>query len=174
MSQLDQIQITFVPGEDRLLLRMSTQNEEEFRFWLTRRFVKALRPKLTQTLSHQARIQVQTNTDAKRELLNFQHEQAVQASDFKTPYKDEQKSLPLGEQPITLTRFQLRPEAQDRVILTVGPEQGNGIDLALTPHLVHSLIALLDNALKAADWALADPPASADDKQPAAGPSTIN
>ena len=174
MSQLDQIQITFVAAEDRLLLRMSTQNDEEFRFWLTRRFVKALRPKLGQTLSQQPRIQVQSNTEAKRELLNFQHEQAVQASDFKTPYKNEQKSLPLGEQPVMLTRFQLRPQADGRVTLTVGPEQGNGIDLALNPHLVHSLIALLDNALKTAEWNLAESATSADEKKRAAGSATIN
>jgi hypothetical protein len=174
MAQLDQIQISFVAAEDRLLLRMSTQSGEEFRFWLTRRFVKALRPGLSQTLSHQPRIQVQANTEAKQELLNFQHQQAVQASDFKTPYKNELKSLPLGEQPVTLTRFQVRPQPEGRVILTVGPEQGNGIDLALNPHLVHSLIALLNNALDRADWGLVDTTTAGDENRPAGGSATIN
>ena len=169
MAQLDQIQIAYVAAEDRLLLRMSTQDNEEFRFWLTRRFVKALRPKLGQTLSQQPSIQVHANPEAKRELLNFEHEQAVRASDFKTPYKQEQKSLPLGAQTVVLTRFQLRPETDNRVVLTVGPEQGNGIDLALNPHLVHSLIALLDNAIKTADWDLSENANPVDEKKPAAG-----
>ena len=47
--------------------------------------------------------------DARRELLKFEHEQAVSQSDFKTPYQAEARQLPLGETPLLLTRFQLRP-----------------------------------------------------------------
>jgi hypothetical protein len=174
MSQLDQIQITYTAAEDRLLLRLSTQTSEEFRFWLTRRFVKALRPHLQRTLSSQPRIQVQPDPAAKQELLKFERELAVQASDFETPYRAQEKSLPLGVEPVVLTRFQVRPRDDGSIVLAVAPEQGKGIDLALNPHLVHSFIALLDNALKSADWNLderVDPGTRSD---ASAGSATIN
>ena len=42
MSQLHQMQITYVPVEDRLLYRVNTKHRQEFRFWMTRRYVKLL------------------------------------------------------------------------------------------------------------------------------------
>ncbi len=154
MSQLDQIQISFVAGEDRLLLRVSTQNQEEFRCWLTRRFVKAIRPALAQALAAQPRIQTQTDPLAKQELLRFEHEVARQSSDFATPYKGLSRALPLGEAPVLLTRGQIRPQEGGGVTLTLAPDQGGGIDLALNPTLLHSFLALLDQTLLGSDWEL--------------------
>ena len=59
MSQIAQVQITFAAAEDRLLMRMTTNAREEFRFWLTRRFVAALRPHLGKSLSSRPRISTQ-------------------------------------------------------------------------------------------------------------------
>ena len=154
MSQLDQIQIAFVAGEDRLLLRVSTQNKEEFRCWLTRRFVKAIRPALAQALAAQPRIQTQVDPLAKLELLRFEHEVARQSSDFATPYKGLNRALPLGEAPVLLTRGQLRPQDGGGMILTLAPDLGGGIDLALNPTLLHSFLALLDQTLLGTDWDL--------------------
>lgn len=154
MSQFDQIQISFVAGEDRLLLRVSTQNQEEFRCWLTRRFVKAIRPALAQALAAQPRIQTQTDPLAKQELLRFEHEVARQSSDFATPYRGLSRALPLGEAPVLLTRGQIRPQEGGGVPLTLAPDQGGGIDLALNPTLLHSFLALLDQTLLGSDWEL--------------------
>ena len=79
------------------------------------------------------------------------------------------KSLPL-----VLTRFRLQPRDNGSIVLTVGPERGDGIDLALNPHLVHSFIALMDNALKAADWNLDEDPKPAEQADPTSGSATIN
>ena len=124
MSRLDQIQISFVAAEDRLMMRMSTNEDSEFRFWLTRWFVKALRPALEGTLGKQTRIQTQVTQSARKELLAFEHEKAVQSADFATPYKPHDKSLPLGEQPVLLSRFQIRPADDGSVVLNVGTGEG--------------------------------------------------
>lgn len=155
MSQLDQIQISFVAGEDRLLLRVSTQNQEEFRCWLTRRFVKAIRPALAQAMAANPRIQNQADPLAKQELLRFEHEVARHTSDFATPYKGVARALPLGAAPVLLTRGQLKPQSGGDITLTLAPDQGGGIDLALNPTLLHSLVVLLDQTLQATDWDLA-------------------
>jgi hypothetical protein len=155
MSQLDQIQVSFAAAEDRLLLRISTQGNEEFRFWLTRRFVRALRPALTQSLAARPRIQTQADPLAKQELLRFEHEAALQKADFKTPFKGAERTLPLGPDPRVLTRCQLKPRQDGGVVLVVAPEQGEGVDIALNAQLLHSFVALLEHALASAEWDLA-------------------
>lgn len=171
MSQLDQIQISFVAGDDRLLLRVSTQSGEEYRCWLTRRFVKAIRPSLEQALAAHPRIQSQVDPVAKQALLRFEHEAARHNSDFATPYKDGARALPLGAAPVLLTRGQLRPQNDGGMTLSLAPDQGGGIDLALNPSLLHSFVALLDEALKATDWDLAS---SLPPLEPSAAPATLN
>ena len=171
MSQLDQIQISFAAAEDRLLMRVSTQASEEFRFWLTRRFVKALRPALGQSLTVQPRIKTQPDPVVKQELLRFDHEVAVQGSDFQTPYKGTERALPLGEQPLLLTRLQVRARADGGIVLVVGPAAGSTIDIALTPQLIHSFVALLEHALQLAQWDL-EP--AAPEAPAAATPASIN
>ena len=53
-AQLHQLTLTFDPIEDRILLRIGTAENTEYRLWLTRRFVKvlwkALMKNLDQTL----------------------------------------------------------------------------------------------------------------------------
>ncbi len=154
VAQLDQIQISFVPDEDRLLLRLSTQEQEEFRLWLTRRLVRALRPALDQTLAAQPRIQTQATVQARQELLKFEHERVVQSADFKTPYRAEEKRLPLGQQPLVVTQIKIQRRPDGGVALSLAPTNGQGLDLALTPPLLHSFVALLEHALAKADWAL--------------------
>lgn len=172
VAQLDQIQISFVPDEDRLLLRLSTQDQQEFRLWLTRRLVKALRPAFDQTLVAQPRIQTQATPQARQELLKFEHERVVQAADFKTPYRAEEKRLPLGQQPLVVTQIKIQRQPGGGIALSLAPTNGQGVDLALTPPLLHSFVALLENALATADWslgqtAIVSPP-------PDSGPVSVN
>ena len=44
--RLHQIRIDYHQEQDRLLLRISTDEGSELRFWLTRRFVKSMWPAL--------------------------------------------------------------------------------------------------------------------------------
>jgi hypothetical protein len=175
VSQIAQVQITFVPGEDRLLLRVASGTAEEFRFWLTRRFVRALRPQLEKTLSEQPRIRSQVNPDARRELLRFEHEQAKETSDFATPFQDgAAKTLPLGAQPVLLTRFQLRSGDDGALVLGLRPEAGHGIDLNLNAQLAHSLLALMDNASRGAQWDLHGAGATAVESHQGSDASVLN
>jgi len=157
MAQIDQIQIKFVAVEDRLLLRVSSSGDLEFRFWMTRRFVKLIWPALGKMLKETPRIQTQASADAKRELLAFEHDKAVNDSDFKTPYKDTPRTLPLGEQPVVLAKMQMRREEDGSTIMSLGPEEGAGIDLALNDGLLHSLAELISNGARIAEWELSSP-----------------
>ena len=49
--QIRQLQVACDHLQDRLLLRVATQADEEVRIWLTRRFLRDLWPHLAYTLS---------------------------------------------------------------------------------------------------------------------------
>jgi hypothetical protein len=154
MANMQQIQLKFDAIEDSLLLRVSSTDDVEFRFWMTRRFVNLIWPALQKALSETPRIQTQSSPEAKKELLAFEHEKAVSDSDFKTPFKETPKNLPLGDQPILLAKMQMPRTDAGATVMALAPEQGPGIDLALNAGLSHSLTELISNAASIAAWDL--------------------
>ena len=168
MSQISQIQIKFIATEDRLLLRVSSSAQQEFRFWLTARLVKMLYPALYDTLSKTSPVAAQSVPEAKREVVAFEHQQAVSKTDFKTNFKEVKQDFPLGDTPILVTKCQLRPNPDGNTVLALAPEQGQGIDINLSNELLHSFTKLLTDACKIAEWqlgaqTLAQPTVSKDD-----------
>ncbi|MDX1528102.1 MAG: hypothetical protein R3337_05705, partial [Gammaproteobacteria bacterium] len=113
MPRLHQIQIRFVPREDRILLRIRTTDSSEFRFWLTRRYVKLLWPVVVKMLKADRRVQLQPNAEAKSAVLSFRHEKVIKEGDFSTKYKEDAAELPLGESPLVLARIQLKKGDQN-------------------------------------------------------------
>ena len=61
MANMQQIQLKFDAIEDSLLLRVSSTDDVEFRFWMTRRFVNLIWPALQKVLSETPRIQTQSS-----------------------------------------------------------------------------------------------------------------
>ncbi len=162
MAKIEQIQIKFVPVEDRLLMRVAGDEGLEFRFWLTRRFVKMIWPALGNALQLSPTIQTQASPIAQREVLAFEHEKAVSDADFNTPYKETPKTLPLGDEPILLSKMQLRRNPDGAFTMSLGPESGAGIDLAINNKLLHSVAELIANGAQLAQWELPPLVASAD------------
>lgn len=160
VSQINQIQIKFIATEDRLMLRVSSQNQHEFRFWLTARLVKLLYPALYDALSKSPNVAVQANPIGKKEVVAFEHEKAVARTDFKTNFKEAEQSFPLGETPILVTKCQLRPQPDGNTVLALAPEKGQGIDINLSNDLLHSFTKLLTDAALAAEWPLSKDPIS--------------
>ena len=157
MAQLQQIQVKFSAAEDRLLLRVSSDDDLEYLFWITRRFVNLIWPTILKSLATTPSIKMQTSPQAKKEVLAFEHQKAVSNSDFKTQYKETAKTLPLGEQPILLAKLQVRRKADGLMVMALAPENGVGIDLALNVGLLHSLAELISNSVRIAEWDLQTP-----------------
>lgn len=152
MSQLHQIQLQYDAHEDRGLLRISTQDGAEYRFWMTRRYVKVLWPILLRMVSENEQVARQADPAAKRTVLSFQHEQALGRSDFATRYQEEEKRLPLGQDPILLARVQLKRAPSGSPVLCMHPLEGQGIELAMNDVLVHSLCKLVGDVVRQAEW----------------------
>lgn len=157
MARLAQIQISFAPVEDRLLMRLNTDDGAEFRFWLTRRYVRILWPILHQLALPDTPASGATSPAAQAAVANFQREQALDQADFESAFESTAKALPLGADPVLLTRAQSKRSADGLPVLCLHPADGAGIDIALEPQVSHSLLALLENAVEAADWQLQNP-----------------
>ena len=154
MAKLSQIQISFAPVEDRLLLRIATDDDNEFRFWLTRRYVKLLWPVLGQMLVVHPSVGTATSTQAQDAVIEFQREAALATADFDSEFNNAPKQLPSGESPLLLVRVQHKRNPSSAAVLCLHPTNGQGIEFALEPQLLHSLRALLQDGLAKADWDL--------------------
>jgi hypothetical protein len=154
MARLSQLQIAFDPEQDRLLLRVNTDERTEFRFWLTRRLVARLWPLLTRVLESDQQVATQPDPVARQAVFSFQQERALAGSDFETAYRDEPAQLPMGKEPLLVTRVKVRP-GQGRVGLLLGRAAGEGVELALTNSLLHSLRKMLADAVAKAEWSVA-------------------
>lgn len=173
VMQIHQLQITFDPAEDRLRMRLSTTTGDEFRLFLTRRFVRLLWPELARTTEATVAIKSPTPV-ARREVVAFEREKALAASDFKTPFEEPDRAaprrFPLGEAPFLATRAQVKVERPGAYRLTLDPQSGRGIELGLDDRLMHSFCQLILSAVRGADW---DLPSLAGGPQPHQPPGSV-
>jgi hypothetical protein len=161
---IHQLQIAFDATEDRLLLRVSTTAQEEFRIFLTRRFIRILWPHLLQKLESKVAIKAPA-PEARREVLAFEHEKAVRETDFSKPFSEPAPAtprlFPLGEAPFVAVHGQLRMESAGAYKLILNPAKGQGIEIGLDDRLMHSFCQLVETAARNADWDLGFFPSAA-------------
>lgn len=151
--RLHQLKIDFVAEQDRLLMLIAASEQVEVRMWLTRRFVKLLWPLLVKLAEEASpRIRTQSNPEARKALLNIEHEQAVQKANFSKPYDDSIRATPLGAEPLLLARIQTGHDPTGQPVVAMHPADGQGVTLTFDPVLLHSVCRLLQAAVKKSDW----------------------
>jgi len=151
--RLHQLKIDFAAEQDRLLMLIAASEKVEVRMWLTRRFVKLLWPLLVKLAEEASpRIRTQPNPEARKALLNIEHEQAVSKANFSKPYDDSTRATPLGAEPLLLARIQTGHDPSGHPVLAMHPTEGQGVTLTLDPVLLHSVCRLLQAAVKKSDW----------------------
>lgn len=149
---IHQIQIRHDETEDRLLLRLSTTGNQEFRFWLTRRFVKRLWAMLVQMLEWEDAVRQQLDPSARRAVLDIQHEGYAQQANYAKKFEEAPRELPLGEAPALLAKAKGKKGHSGMQLLSLHPQQGQGIDLTLDTRLLHVFSRLLRQAVAKTDW----------------------
>ncbi len=160
---MHQMQLSYVSTEDRLLFRINTKARQEFRFWMTRRYVMILWHSLNQLLAKGEpaaavtvpETAVPTLVDplveaAKKEI---KHQEFVSQADFKTEYQGS-TYLPLGERPALLFSVGIKPAANGAAMLCLNPEEGQGIEMVLNEQILHSLCQLIIDTTTKAGWCL--------------------
>ena len=156
MAELSQIQISFSATEDRLLLRISTTDEEEFRFWITRRFTYHLFPLMLETIQAIPDVASQRNEASRDAVMDFQREQATQGADFSTPFsqKTQKTVYPLGEQAVLVAKGTLLQQGENRFNLSLKDSHNIGIDFSFNTEILYLLHKLLNDSLQRTQWGL--------------------
>ena len=156
-----QINGTYIPTEDRIVLRVSTDAGEEFRLWLTRpvtaQLLAAIRTIAARTIAQKFPPQVaQTVTEFEQQAVAQQtklDDQFVPGATF-----------PLGEAPALVVKLALTP-VDAGVSLDLGMPNGANVNLRLALQLSQQVGVLLDRLQHNANWQIA--PAA----EPAAAPA---
>ncbi|MGH8623241.1 MAG: hypothetical protein ACRET3_13980 [Burkholderiales bacterium] len=175
--RIHQIQIRHDESEDRLLLRLSTTDNREFRFWLTRRFVKRLWTMLVQMLEWDQAVRQQADPETRRAVLDIQHEGYAQQANYAKKFEDAPHQLPLGDAPALLAKAKGKKAANGTQMLSLHPRQGQGIDIALDTKLLHIFSRLLRQAVAKTDWDInlaLHRGTDASERAPAAAPRKLN
>ena len=146
---LDQIQVDFVPNEDRLLLKLRA-GHSLYRAWLTRRFLKLWVPILQG-------VHPQTGERfAEAPALPPEQADAI-APQKEAPLEERAETFdhPLGETPILAVEISYNAPQEDAAAsMVIKPAQGPGIVLPYQPALNLSLLKLLRQSARQADWEL--------------------
>jgi len=146
--------------QDRLAFRVSNQDQQEFRLWLTRSMTLRLLPHLqaavVQLESRHPQV-LATDTTAQQMLAELKRENFLTNADFSTPFASQNLSLPLGETPILVTDVQLNLHNSGCLDLLLQDKSGDNAsgascELSLQAALLHGLLHLLEASLKKAQW----------------------
>ena len=156
LMTIHQIQISHDETEDRLLLRLSTTDDCEFRFWLTRRFIKRLWKMLLQMLEWDRAVNSQVDPDTRRTVLDLQHEGYTREADYSQQFRahapDAPPRLVLGEAPVLLAKAEGKKRADGVHVLRLHPMRGQGIDINVDTRLLHIFTRLLREQVARTDW----------------------
>ena len=182
-NALHQINLKFVPEQDRILLRVRTQGGEEVALSLTRRFVRALWPALLDALGRDPKISTHAPTpDARQAVMAFRHEHAVKSSDFSQPYKEREKSDAGGSpspaaqtlapaadpeiaaahdptepmpMPMLVVGCQIKMTGPERASVSFQTAERKAVSIAVNFDMIHGICRLIQQAVASADWGLA-------------------
>lgn len=145
--QINQLQVATDNVQDRLLLRVATQDNEEYRIFFTRRFLRELWPHFTTMLAGHLKLHtiMPPEPDA---AINDQ-------SIFAQAFHESNPSYPLGSNPLLVSEATLEPAGDGlaRLVLREGRERS--FDLDLSAEMLQALCSMLRAASEQAQWNIA-------------------
>ena len=144
-----QLNASYAPEEDRVMLRFTTDIQEEYRFWLTRAVVAALLQH-AQTLAVKALEQHHSAQQAKA-VAHFKQQTLAQTATF-TQFEGATR-FPFGAEPVLVKSVEAHIQAQTPV-LVLHMARGQKFSLRLNEELMGKLQLLLKKMSAAARWAL--------------------
>ena len=152
MTAINQLQMSYSPEEDRVLLRLNTTSAEEFRFWLTRRYCQLMVQALGAHRAADPDVSNQVSPVARKAVEAFKREAADSGGNFKDDFKPSD-TFPLGETPVLAHKLSYRV-SDSKLALTISPESGQAVTIALDTPLNFNVTKLLKSAAQAGNWVL--------------------
>lgn len=156
---IHQLSVQHDERQDRLLLRLNTQDQREFRFWLTRRMTLRLMPAIEQSAVRLEAAQpgvAATDVPSQHMLTEFKRDAFLKKADFATPFENRATEWPLGAEPLLITDAHLTIQPSGALEISFedksDPVQARACQLHLQVSLVHGLVHLIQQACEKAEW----------------------
>lgn len=146
---LQQINVSYVPVEDRLLLKVRSSDDSEYRLWLTRRYTGLLLRVLQEQTEQQGGPAAVASRPETRGLLK-------NGAFGQSWVEPESPRYPLGRDGVLGFRIQAGRREDGLLQLQLSPENGEGLSLTLDQSLLYLLSNLLEQGLSQTDWRLVE------------------
>ncbi len=144
-DKLHQLNVTYSNREDRLLLRVTTQQGDEYRLWMSRRFTNLLFNVLKKEMEKHGGV---TSVGASR-----QAQEMFNAGAFEKSFEHEKSiNLPLGEEGFLAYGIKTHNNPGGNMSLEIFPEKGQGINLNLNQGMLYMFYNLLSQGIIRAEW----------------------
>lgn len=146
---LKQLNVSYVPDEDRVMFRFTTAAQEEYRLWLTRSMMGELWKQLVRhTVSGFQQMATVQNAPAVAQIMQQSLEQAVTYTKFQAAHR-----LPLGAEPAMVKTCQILEQA-GHVQLVLGLKLDKQLTLRLNDDVKGKLQVLFQRMNETARWQL--------------------
>lgn len=146
-SKLQQINARYINTEDRILLRTSTSNNEEYLLWLTRRYTGLLLNSLTDAIEARGGTTSISNQSRTKALFK--------QGAFEKPYTEATAPVrPLGDNGVLAYALKTGSDQDGNLRLEIQSQEGKGISYHLDDALLYMLFSLLSQCVQLADWKL--------------------
>jgi hypothetical protein len=175
---IHQLNVSYLPAEDRLLLRVSTRQGAEFGVWLTRKVTLGLWQALQACAQNHAARSYAGKSDVadpllRKELAEFTSAKHLQSADFSTPYSPATGAAGVpnyGPQraagaPLLPTEVVLEARADGSTHMQL-KEENRQIGIGLDEALLHAIMQLLVKTVEQADWGVLLKPVDTNDSKP--------
>lgn len=171
--QLKQMNVSYDRGQDRVLLRISTDQDTEYRMWLTRRMLIGMWPGIVGLVQSTPMARQQVDPEAKKAVVEFQREQALRQAKFDARYEDDKLAPAIPGEPFLVWGIQMRAAEGGGHDLNFRPREGDGVHVRLQDSMLHAFVKLLQDIVRAAEWNLTLPlPISTDGAPPSGSAPT--
>lgn len=142
---LHQINAQYSNKEDRILIRTSTKNNNEYLVWLTRRFTKLLLDILYKEIEKRDGTMSSSYIKEPKKIYTD--------GDFDTPYTVEKSiNQPLGNSGLLAFGIKAGTNASGDLVLEFKSETKEGISLTLNDTLLYMFYSLLLQSIKRSEW----------------------
>lgn len=152
-SNLYQLEVSYNQIQDRLLLKIYTQDLAEYRFWMTRYFLKGLWGVLNTLLECDAKGSVEHAKEKQEIEKRYSREQAERRP-IANKYGTKLTKTPLGDEPLLLLGVVADVAETGALIIKFQVEKEKTIEISANSKTIISLQKLLAETARRADWKL--------------------
>lgn len=148
-----QLNISYALSEDRLLFRLTSKDDQEFRFWLTRKIALDLLKKIEEILPF---IVDRKNTDqdiknSKKDITVSKNNSAKQT---KLKVFEPARQLPLGPEPVLVigVDIMLKADSKDSTLIKLSLANQQHLTIPSNEYLLNQIQLLLEHGYQKAQW----------------------